>query len=520
MKKVKALTKYELINFKKSKLFWTILILYIIGIVLSVYPYFHFEKSFVSFIMNSWIPMNVIMVPCLLVAINVGKSENEIFNYLDISNKEKILSKLMPLGIISLAILIINIVIATVFAIISNISFQNYIYESAGYILNTILFLIVSMIIGLFVGKKIVKKTGEVVGVIISIGVFLLLTNFFRFFNVVIPIINIRQMSNSFDPISYDRTYLYHNVFWILVSYILFQITFWPKRSKKIISGIKVITIITSIICCIFLGQKIYSLKPVLYDSGKGIISETPERKMEIRETFKSEEEKKYYAYKYDMNIKTDNEFYNDCTINIKILEDKVDSIELGFYKKFNISQLKIDHKAMDFTKGKNSVKIQLPKTFNRGEEIVLNIKYSGYINISWYQNQQLLFVRNNGLCLAGPFEWYPKQNDGREKEYKVSIISEGKNKIYSNLGQIEQSESIHLNGKDREIILVKGNLKVQEYKGYKIIGNEELINDKEKLDFVIRARGKLKNTKTIIQVPLEYYIDEFYDNAIIVKGL
>lgn len=112
MKKVRALYRYEMINLVKSKIFWGYTGLFLFGLQ-QMYSALIGEGRFmggVSSIVNfSWLPINLIMLPLMIILYYVGKSRNEIIDTLDLSIRERLYSKLLvtvTLNLISLILVI------------------------------------------------------------------------------------------------------------------------------------------------------------------------------------------------------------------------------------------------------------------------------------------------------------------------------------------------------------------------------------------------------------------------------
>jgi hypothetical protein len=220
LRKINALVKYEITNLKRGKLIWVIAALYIFGfqqVMSSMHLGGRLYLSVVQLINVSWLPLNLIMVPILLLCMNIGQSHNDIFKVIDVSDREIRLSKIATLSIIQGFVLLTNIIIFVILSIICKVSIGYFLYQSIGYIINTIVFLLVCSSVGLFIGEIICSYLGEVVGFITVILVFLILCNFYKTSNIIVPVINIRTIPGVFDVISYDKSYLYHNIFWLLI---------------------------------------------------------------------------------------------------------------------------------------------------------------------------------------------------------------------------------------------------------------------------------------------------------------
>lgn len=491
MRKVNALVRYELTNIKRGKLIWVIAILYAFGIeqcISLMFTYGNNALSLVQLIKSSWLPINFIMVPLMILAMIVGESDDEIFKVMDISHIEAMLSKLLTLAIIDGVILSANIIIAVVIALICKVSIGYFFYQMLGYVVNTIVSLVVCSLIGLFIGQVLVKKVGAVVSLAINIVIFIILCNFYKLYNVIVPLFNIRTYSGSFDVISYDKSYLYHNAFWLTISVILiitmYEISFGKvenKRSRMLRTGM----IICSIFVCTYLGIGIYSLKPTFYENEAVQKVEMKGLDSKNKVSF-SKSDSDYYIEKYKMNISIDNEFKNNCSMDLMINKDNTDSIKLGLYKGLKISNILVDEKQCSFDRKENSFVIKLPKQYSIGSKINIKLQYSGFINTTWVNGEELFFARSNAFFLAHAFEWYPKQSYEYLKDYEIELMHSGKNKVYSNLDNQSQSSKYKLSGRAKEIFIIYGHIEERKYKGYTFVGNEELINNDKSCDETI----------------------------------
>jgi hypothetical protein len=523
LRKINALVKYEFINIRRGFLIWIVAILYAFGVqqdLSSMFTFGHHSLLLVGLIKVSWLPINFIMVPLLLLSLKVGESENEIFKSIDISPKEIILSKLSVMSIIDAIILFVTIILAIIVGIICKVSIGYFLYQSIGYITNTTVVLIVCNLLGLFLGQVVSRKFGDIVGFIAVIALFVLLCNFYKVSNNIFPLFNIRTLAGSFDVISYNKSYVFHIIFWLVLCLVLFIIPYVYKYRKNQSSRaliFKSSAIILALITCIGLAIIINSMNLKSYEIGSRREYESGKNKFN---TYFSNTDCGYYVDKYDMALKLDNKLQNDCTMEIRINKNGISSIELGLYEKLNINNIEAEGKKLEFNRTKNSFIVKLPREYNSGDIVNMKVAYEGAINTRWLQGEELFFVRNNVLFLADVFEWYPKLNDSLEKNYKLNITYNGKNKLYSNLEEENKDETYKFAGKDKEIFLISGNLAERKYKGYVFVGNEEYVNSNEQCDRVINdiKRKNLTNVEKAIFSPfipggtkMEKYYDKDY---------
>lgn len=509
MRKINALVKYELINFKRGKLIWVMAVLYIFGIEQCISAMFTFGEHYltlVKLIQNSWLPLNFIMIPLMLLSMKIGESDDELFKTMDISLKQTMMGKILTLIIIDIIILALNLGVAIIIALIKKVSIEYFLYQIGGYAVNTIVGLIVWSFLGLLIGEIFSKYGGSVMGFITIIILFVILCNFYKISNHILPVIDIKVITKKFDVIAYDKRYLYHNLFWIIMSSVFFQLIlihrYLQENKRKALLKVKCILLI-SIIFCGFLGVNICSMNPKYYDirlrTDAMNAGDTNNPK-----TFFGKEDCGYYVDKYNMNLNINDNIENYCSLEIKIYKDNINSLELGLYEELTLSKVEVDNQPVEFERTNHSFIINLPREYKKGETINVNTHYSGKINTVWIQGEEMFFVRNNWMFLGNVFEWYPKLNDSRLKEYNLDIKFTGENKIYSNLDGESTLCQCNLSGKDSEIFLVRGNVKEREYKGYLIIGNEEVISNNQECNGLIDMieNENLKGIKKIVYSP------------------
>lgn len=492
LRKINALIKYEIINLKRGKLIWVIAALYAFGIQQTISSMNSGDGIFLSvvgLIKVSWLPLNLIMVPILILCMKIGQSHNDIFEIIDISHRKIMLSKLLTLSIIEGFVLILNITILVAFGVICKVSVGYFLYQSIGYIINTIVFLVVCTCVGLFIGQTISKYLGEVIGFISIILVFLILCNFYKTSNIIVPLINIRIIPGVFDVISYDKSYLYHNILWLMISFGLLILPYdykYRKKENRKNTLFRIGALVLIAISCIYLGRSIYLMRPSYYN----ITSRNEDISAKYGDnkdgTFFGEKKCGYYIDKYNMNLDITNKLKNDCEMEIKVTGSGVNSLELGLYEKLDISKIEIQGKKLKFKRTNHSFIVTLPREYTNKEIINMKVSYEGEINTSWVEGQKSFYVRNNSFFLADVFEWYPKLNDDTDKEYNINIKYAGKNKIYSNLNEKSKSNQYEFQGKDRDVVLISGNISDRTYKGYLFIGNEEYINNNNKCNDLI----------------------------------
>jgi len=498
LKKIKALIRYEMIDLRRSPIVWVILILYAIGVQQDFSGiFFVVDKplTLFSFIVYSWLPLNFIMIPVLLVNMNIGYNSNEIFNTMDISPSEIMLSKILTLILFDGIILLSNITIFVIVAILCKVSLGYMLHQFLGYFVNTIIFLIVCSALGLFFGRVISRYVGTVISSISTVILFLLLCNFYKTNNSVFPLIDLNVFAKSFDVIRYDNSYFYHNALWLVLAIIMVLLSFKFKNKLMHRSSLVALLVIS-----VYLGGNIFLFKPTFYDITIRAKVQDGDNLAALK-TYFSDKNVDYHVDKYKMDLKIGDNFENNCEMEILVSGNSVKSIELGLFEKLEIKSLEVDGEKLSFTRTNKSFKVNLPKEYKKGEIINLKVQYAGIINTVWWQGQASFHSTDNSIFLADVFEWYPKQNDEMDKKYDINIKYSGKNKIYSNLKQENKSGEYKLTGEDKEIFLVSNKMVERKYKTYLLVGNEENINNDKWCEQEINyyKTNNIEDKKTII---------------------
>lgn len=507
MKKSTSLAKYEFINLLRSKLFWIMAGIYIIGIEESI-RLMHTESGLniglIYYFKSSWLPLNLMMFPLLLIGYKLGKDKNEIFDILNISKSQRIKGKVIPLVIISLFILLSSTIIAIIIGIISRVSFGYFMYFFGIYIINCIIFLATVCSLGLFIGTIIESKIGDLKSFILLLLVFLILTSFRSISANILPLFGAPTISSTFRWQEFDMKYFVYIIFWIgLFILINTCILLYYKFSKKII----LITILGVAFICIsvniqddYNGSYYEYISKSKYDLAKSHgFSGMDMDKF----TYYSSEDLGYEVTKYDMNIIFNEHIKNTCKMNIDIFNDDVDELEFGLFNKLEVKEILIDNEKVDFDRKGNSVKIKLSSKLQM-KNIEVQIIYEGNVDAVGEEKTDLFYVNNNSIFLSDVFEWYPKLNDNKEKDYILNIKYSGSNKLYTNL--IQDSNGTYM-GSDKEIFIVSGKITERQYKDYTLIGNEEYFKSDEQCEKILEFSKELdldsfSDKKDIIMAP------------------
>lgn len=516
MKKINGLIKYELLDLIRSKIIWIMLALYIFGVeqsISSMYVLGQFKIGFVSYFKTSWLPLNLVMFPLLIIGVKVGMSRNQIFETFSISIKEKVMSKLICMVVVGAFIWIPSMIITIIMACISKTSFLYFINLFLWYITNLTLLLVITSVIGLIIGEVVTKRIGEIPTFLILLAIFVLLCNFYKEGLGIIPLYYVDTFASTFEFFTYDKLYIYHIVFWLIfliigvVALFLYKIRECNVKSKQTYILNSILGI--GLCLCIFIIIKILPLGATFYDITSNIEYKDSNGNLNNdyinnqNNTYYHSGDIGYYVSKYDMNLTLQDNFKNICNMEIKITNPNTKFLEFGLFYKMNISKIYMDNKEINFERIDNHFKVNIPQDKLENRDMNLTVEYDGNINTEWLQGRKTFFVKNSSMFLADVFEWYPKLNDEKFRDYNLNIDYKGNNKIYSNL---EGDGKNNFEGNDREIFLVSGKVIEKNYSGYTLVGNEEYFKTDKQCDNIINSANKRlekdnleKNIDTII---------------------
>ncbi|MGL5352817.1 MAG: hypothetical protein ACRDA5_05760, partial [Clostridium sp.] len=403
--------------------------------------------------------------------------------------------KLNPLGIINTIILIIGGCIYTYVAIVCNVSIDYFIDLFKVYLINTIIFLTITSIIGLVIGQYIPKLIGEIPGYIILLFSFLFLSNFYKEGNGILPLYHIDTFPSTFDMFSFNNIYILYIIFWVVVFTLGLNLLYESGEVNSWMKGKKIIAIIIMVLICS--GIAIVALKnsPTFYN----VVANEKDEKINTRDldnsTYYAEKESGYSISEYNMNVKMSDTLENKCEMIFNIEESDVREVEFGLFKELKIDNIKVESKDVDYEREGNVVKVKLIDKTEKNSILKIEVAYKGKVNTVWQQSHKMFSVKKESIFLADVFEWYPKLNDGKIKKYNVKVDYNSNNNIYSNLNEVSEK---NFSGEDQEVFFVSGNLKEVDYKGYKIVANEEYLKTNYQLDNTIKSFEVIKKQRNI----------------------
>ena len=472
MRKIKAIIKYEFLNLYKNFIIIIMMLLFLFGLQQQLWSsriYGEFRLNLVTFLKTFWLPINLIYIPVLIINEIIGSGNQEIFEVLNTSKKERFLGKLFTSAIINLIIIMVNVLIVIVVAIIARAPFKYSLSLISMYLLNIITGLFCFSAIGLLIGETISKFRYRIFSYLLMILFFLFTNNFYREPGMLTPILKVDTIPSTFELFSIDKLTLYHFVFWNLISlstmylvYNIKELQFLRLRSKIIVCFLA-----GAIFASFYLGSK---YNPEKYGIEKGDIKDNINENYEKDSRFSEG----FIIESYNMKLKLGDKVSNDCNMDIIINNGKLNKLDLTLYHKLKASSIKINEKEVKFSTKGDTLTILLAEKYNEGEKIKVSIKYSGIINIVDEQGKKRFFVNDHSLFLADYFPWYPKTKMmGNAKKYEIKIENNN-GEIYSSLNEKNNST---FEGEGKEIFLVKSNLISKRlYKGIEFVGNIEQI--------------------------------------------
>lgn len=514
MRKVKAIIKYEFLNLHRNLIIIIMMLLFLFGLQQQLWALRvngEFRLSLVAFLKTFWLPINLIYIPILIINEIIGSSDQEIFQVLNISKKERFLGKFFTSSIINLIIIIINVLIVVGVAIIAKAPFKYSLYFISMYLLNIITGLFCFSSIGLLIGEIISKFIYRIFSYVLIILFFLAANNFYREPKMFMPIMKADPLPSTFELFSLDKLTIYHFLFWNLIGLSVFYLVYNIKelRFLRLKNLIILWSLAVAIFASFFLGSK---YNPENYWIRKDNINENYQEQSKLHNGFTIES--------YDMKLRLEDIVSNDCNMDILINKLELNKLDLSLYHTLKVSSIKINEKEVKFSAKDDKLTILLEEQYKEGEKIKVSIKYSGIINTVTEQGIKRFFVNNHSLFLADYFPWYPKPEwMGNTKKYQIKIENNN-GEIYSNLN--EKSEGT-FEGEGKEMFLVKSNLISKRlYNGIEFIGNtEQIATDAqcEELMSIVKRNDKVKDCKRIILTPQrdkEYLLYDLYQGQII----
>jgi len=516
MRKIKAIMKYEFLNLHKNFIIILMMLLLLFGLqqqlwALRINGEFHLDL--ITFLKVFWLPINLIYIPVMIINEIIGSGNQELFEVLNISKKERFLGKFFTSAIINLIIIIVNVVIVVGVAIIAKASFKYSLYFISMYLLNITTGLFCVSSIGLLIGATISKYKYRIFSYVLIIIFFIVENNFYRDPTMITPIMKVEPNAKTFDLFMFDKLTLYHFIFWNLIIMLTLHLLYNIKK-------LQLLRVRNLIISCLLIGGIIASFfigseyNPKKYSFKEDNVNEYYEIQSNLKDGFTIES--------YNMRLQLEDKISNDCNMDITINRGELNKLSLNLYHALKISSMKINEKEVKFFAKGDSLTILLPEIYKEGEKIKVSIKYSGIINTVDIEGMRF-FVNNNSLFLADYFPWYPKpQWMGNTKKYEVKIVNNN-GEIFSSLNEKNKGT---FEGEGKELFLVKSSLLSKRlYKGIEFVGNIEQIEKDAECEAVMNIVNwkDIKDYKRIILTPhrhREYLIYNLYEGQAMVGEL
>lgn len=515
MRKTKALIRYNFLNLHRIFIIIIMMILFLFGIQQQLWSSRisgAFHLNLITFLKTSWLPINLIYIPILIINEIISSSDQEIFHVLNISKKERFLGKFFTSAVINLAIIIINVLILVVVAIIAKAPLKYSLYLISIFLLNIFTGLFCCSAIGLLIGETISKFRYRVLSYVLIILFFLGTNNFFKEPNILTPIMKFDPLSSTFELFSLDKLTLYHFILWNLIGLLAMYLIYNIKDLQflKFRNKIMLCFLVVAIFSCLFVGSK---YNPDRYFILKDNINENYEKESKLSEGFTIES--------YNMKLKLKDRISNDCNMEIIINNKNLNKLTLSLYHTLKVSSINVNEKEVEFSSKDDTLTILLGEQYKEGEKIKVSIKYSGIINTVDKQGSKRFFVNNHSLFLADYFPWYPKSEwMGNTKKYEVKI-EDNNGKVYSSLNEKDNGT---FEGEGKEMFLVKNILLSNRlYKGIELVGKAEEIKTDVQCEKIMNAVNRMgdgvNDYKRLILTPQrdkEYLLYNLYEDQVI----
>ncbi|PPK43928.1 hypothetical protein, partial [Clostridium algidicarnis] len=343
MRKIKALIRYNFLNLHRIFIIIIMMILFLFGIQQQLWASRisgAFHLNLITFLKTSWLPINLIYIPILIINEIISSSDQEIFHVLNISKKERFLGKFFTSAVINLAIIIVNVLILVGVAIIAKAPLKYSLYLISMFLLNIFTGLFCCSAIGLLIGETMSKFRYRILSYVLIILFFLGTNNFFKEPNILTPIMKFDPLSSTFELFSLDKLTLYHFMLWnligLLAMYLIYNIKdlqFLKFRNKIILCFL-----IVAIFSCLFVGSK---YNPDRYFILKDNINENYEKESNLSEGFTIES--------YNMKLKLKDRIFNDCNMDIIINNKNLNKLNLSLYHSLKVSSINVNEKEVEF---------------------------------------------------------------------------------------------------------------------------------------------------------------------------
>ena len=192
MKNIKGIIKYEFLNLHKKFFIAFMMVLLLFGMqqqLWSLRGAGKFYITVISFLKASWLPINLVYIPILLINEIVGSSNQEIFQVLNTSKLERFMGKFLVGAIINVFVIMTQLVAILIIVAISKAPVGYCVYLISRNIFYMSVGLFCCSSIGLLVGETVSRYSYKIVSYALLVIFFLITNNFYKSPDLFLPII-------------------------------------------------------------------------------------------------------------------------------------------------------------------------------------------------------------------------------------------------------------------------------------------------------------------------------------------
>lgn len=473
--------KLEIYNSFRDKSFKYLMLLPIIGVFITLSQLVNGYNFFDIYIESTGALLGFTLSFLIIASVMIGRKDIEIIQITNINIFKRILCKIIILLGVSLYSIIIIVMsfyivgsalsvdVSIINKYIGMIIFYSCIYS--------VVYMCVGLMLGVFLGHILKGAFAYILSV-----VFIYLFSGYGVNSVTNTILNNINSMSSFNMMKFDLYTISLMKFWGVISLILFTIFITVivvrKRNGKWNMSLCKIVIIVMIGLLYPISVELEGSRPTAireYKVSREWAREESDRtydnvsriSKDMPIVLEATGEEKFEINKYNMDISFGNEFTNKCTMNMRVLEDDIKSIDLMFYGKSQIESLLINGTNVDYTQDASRLYIDTSKLGLKNlDEVKLDIEYSSYI-YTYMEVFEYHYINNYGAYLDCKVAWYPMIYNDSNKEYDISINTEN-SVLFSNLDVENVSNGYRLSGKVADVIILSGDDKLvsKEYDG------------------------------------------------------
>lgn len=471
--KVSNLLKLEIINSFRDKNFKYLFLLPIIGVIFILSPYlgegFNFFRVFIQV---TGPLLGVTISPVIIASIMMGRRDIEILEIININTFKRVLCKILIILSVALYCIVITVIGFYVVGIALSVDISiinNYIGMIIFYAcMYSVIYMCIGLLLGILLGHALKGAFAYMISVI-----FIYMYSGFGQTPMQNILLNNINGYSSYNIMKFDLYTLSLIQFWGVISVMLFTvfitvILFRKRSGKWKLSFCTILIMIALVYPSSIRLQQCRATEVKEYKVCREYFIEESDRNYEnvsrvskdIPIVLEATGDEKFEINKYNMDISLGNEFTNKCTIDMKILEDDLGSIDLLFYEKSKVKTLEINGQEVDYTQDSSRIYIDTSNLgFKKLEEVNLEIEYSSYI-YTFMDVFEYHYVNNSGAYLDYIVAWYPMIHNDSNKQYEISVKT--KNTVmFSNLDVENTTNGYNLSGTSTNIIILSGDDKI-----------------------------------------------------------